>query len=91
MVHLSQETGTSESASRSYNFWSGFGSDIGEVTLITGVIIGLRHINCHVTGCKRVRTHLVPGTPYRACRRHHPGVPTDGPITEDHIREAAGG
>ena len=38
-VHLSQETGTSNSASRAYDFWSGFGSDLGELTLV-GAVVG---------------------------------------------------
>lgn len=88
LIHISQETGTSNASSRAYDFWSGFGSDIGEVTLLGGIIVGLRHINCHVTGCRRIRTHLVPGTPYRACRKHHPGVPTNGPITAERIADA---
>lgn len=58
-----------------YNFWSGFGSDLGEVTLvaaiITPVIVTYRHANCHVKGCPRIGKP-VSGTPYRACHKHHP-------------------
>ncbi len=81
-------TGTVNESGPYYGFFSGFGSDIGEVTLVTGMIVGLRHINCHVTGCKAIRTHIVPNTPYRACRKHHPTVPTDGKITPQHISDA---
>ena len=81
-------TGTVNESGPYYGFWSGFGSDIGEVTLLGGIIVGLRHINCHVTGCRRIRTHPVPDTPYRACRKHHPSVPTNGPITAERIADA---
>jgi hypothetical protein len=37
-----------------YNFWSGFGSDLGEATLVTavgiGVYAGVRKVNCHTKG-----------------------------------------
>lgn len=55
-----------------YNFWSGFGSDLGEVTLL-GAVGGMyyKH-NCHSRGCWRVGKHLVDGTPW--CSRHHQAV-----------------
>ena len=71
-----------------YDAWSGSFSDIGEVTLLGAVIVGIRHINCHVTGCRKIRTHPVPNTPYRACRKHHPTVPSNGPITAQHLEAA---
>jgi hypothetical protein len=65
-----------------YNFWSGFGSDLGEATLISavgiGVYTGARKVNCHTKGCWRIGHHALEGTPYILCRRHHPGVPTEG-------------
>jgi len=73
-----------------YNFWSGFGSDLGEVTLITavsiGVYTGVRKVNCHTKGCWRIGHHPLDGTPYILCRRHHPGVPTHG-ASHQHILE----
>lgn len=54
-----------------YAFWSGFGSDIGEATLVVGAAAVWRHHNCHVKGCARIG-RLVPGTPYLACPKHHP-------------------
>lgn len=51
-----------------YQWWSGLGSD---VFILTGVTVGLRHLNCHVRGCWR-HGHVVHGTSYRACNRHHP-------------------
>lgn len=71
IIHLAQETGTSNGASRAYDFWSGFGSDLGEATLIVGVAAAYRHHNCHVKGCPRLG-RAVDGTPYIACPKHHP-------------------
>jgi hypothetical protein len=65
-----------------YNFWSGFGSDLGEATLISavgiGVYTGVRKVNCHTKGCWRIGHHPLDGTPYILCRHHHPNVPTQG-------------
>lgn len=73
-----------------YNFWSGFGSDLGEATLITavgvGVYTGVRKVNCHTKGCWRIGHHQLEGTPYILCRKHHPMVPTKG-ATHEHILE----
>lgn len=73
-----------------YNFWSGFGSDLGEATLITavgvGVYTGVRKVNCHTKGCWRIGHHMLEGTPYILCRRHHPDVPTRG-ASHEHILE----
>jgi hypothetical protein len=74
-----------------YNFWSGFGADLGEVTLITavalGVYTGVRKVNCHTKGCWRIGHHALEGTPYILCKKHHPHVPTRG-ATHEHILEA---
>ena len=74
-----------------YNFWSGFGSDLGEATLISavgiGVYTGVRKVNCHTKGCWRIGHHVLAGTPYILCRHHHPGVPTRG-ASHTHILEA---
>ncbi|MGO8871884.1 MAG: hypothetical protein ACLQPH_10895 [Acidimicrobiales bacterium] len=71
-----------------YNFWSGFGSDLGEATLITavgvGVYTGVRRVNCHTKGCWRIGHHALDGTPYILCRHHHPAVPTKG-ASHEHI------
>jgi hypothetical protein len=65
-----------------YNFWSGFGSDLGEATLISavgiGVYTGVRKVNCHTKGCWRIGHHPLDGTPYILCRHHHPDVPSNG-------------
>lgn len=69
-----------------YQFWSGIASDIGEVTLIGGLIAIYRSKNCHAHRCWRIGKHHVDGTPYVVCKRHHPDVP-DKP-TADRIARA---
>ena len=87
LIHLSQETGTSDSSSRAYDFWSGFGSDIGEIALIGGVWMGVRKINCHDKGCPRIGHYEVMGTPYKVCRKHHPTMNGER-ITAEHVAAA---
>ena len=55
-----------------YNFWSGFGSDFGEATIIVAVLAWWKHRNCQVKGCWRI--HLVHPTDagHYVCKRHHP-------------------
>jgi hypothetical protein len=69
-----------------YNFWSGFGSDLGEATLVSavciGVYTGVRKVNCHTKGCWRIGHHPLEGTPYILCRHHHPEVPNHGATHE---------
>jgi hypothetical protein len=52
-----------------YNFWSGIGSDLSEITL-AGLIYGAwRKHSCHTKGCWRIGRHQVDGTPW--CNKHH--------------------
>lgn len=53
-----------------YLFWSGFGSDLGEATLLGAFIAAYRHRNCHVKGCWRLG-HPDPEHNFPACRKHH--------------------
>lgn len=87
VVHLSQETGTSSGSSRAYSFWSGFGSDIGELTIVAGLIGIYRAHTCHTNRCWRWAKYPVEGTPYKVCRRCHPIVPDEGPSLA-HIHDA---
>jgi len=71
------------------NFWSGVGSDIGEVALLSGLLAFYRRHTCHVDSprfCWRWAAHPVEGTPFRACRKHHPAVPDK--VTAEHIQAA---
>lgn len=82
-------------ACRGYNFWSGIGSDFGEITLLATAIAALlvvwrfyiNHLTCHVTTCKKPALHHVPGTAFRTCLTHHPEIP-NGEITVEHIHAA---
>ncbi len=69
-----------------YGAWSGWGSDIGEVAILGGVIQLYRKHTCHVDGCWRISKHPVEGTAYSTCRKHHPTVPDR--VTAEHIKAA---
>lgn len=44
----------------------------GDVPLYVGLVMLIRHRNCHVDGCKRfLRTHNDPAVHAPACRDHH--------------------
>lgn len=51
-----------------YQFWSGIGSDLSEVTLFGALMTAYYHHNCHVKGCLRWGKHKVDGSPY--CSKH---------------------
>jgi hypothetical protein len=58
-----------------YNFWSGFGSDLGEATLLSvlvtfGAAWYHKH-NCHTENCWRIGLHSIVGGAYTVCRRCH--------------------
>lgn len=57
-----------------YGFWSGFGSDVAEFSLLGVLVAGLRSRNCHVHRCWRFGHHevTVDGVTYKVCRKHHP-------------------
>lgn len=60
-------TGTGDEAGPWYAFWSGFGSDLGEVTLAGAAFGAYYKHRCH--GCWRIGRHTVDGTPW--CNKHH--------------------
>jgi hypothetical protein len=68
---LSIHTGSlnTPGAPPNYNFWSGFGSDLGEVTLLAAVLGMYHRHNCHAKRCWRIGKHVVDGTPW--CSKHH--------------------
>jgi hypothetical protein len=71
------------------NFWSGFGSCLSEFALLGGLFAFYRRHTCHVDSprfCWRLGVHQVVGTPYRACKKHHPAVPDK--VTAEHIQAA---
>jgi hypothetical protein len=80
--------GVVDEGGKGYAFWSGIGSDIGEVAII-GAVIGMYHRHsCHVDGCWRIGRHPVEGTGFVTCRRHHPTISSDAPLTAEDIAQA---
>jgi hypothetical protein len=72
VIHwLAYWTGLTNGSGPRYLWWSGIGSDIGELALLGGLLSIARHSNCHAKRCWRFGKP-VDGTPYRACHRHHP-------------------
>jgi hypothetical protein len=69
-----------------YLAWSGWGGDLGEVVIIGALWGAYRKHTCHVDGCWRLSRHHVEGTPYIACKKHHPTVPET--VTAEHIADA---
>lgn len=67
-------TGTVNESGPYYGFWSGFGSDLGEITLVTALVMGARHLNCAEKGCWRPG-HPVAASGIRSCHKHHPTHP----------------
>jgi hypothetical protein len=57
-----------------YAFWSGFGSDFGEVTIVVAVIGWWHHVNCVEKGCWR-KGHSDPEHGHPVCSRHSPRLP----------------
>jgi hypothetical protein len=55
-----------------YDAWSGFGSDIGEVAVVGGLVTLVRHQTCEVHRCWRLGRHQTAAQ-HRVCRKHHPG------------------
>lgn len=55
--------------------WGGFLSCLSEVTIIGGLLAIYRKHTCHEPRCWRLARHVVAGTPYIVCRKHHPGLP----------------
>ena len=52
-----------------YNAWSGWVSDLGEVTLIAGMVAAARHINCGHRGCWRPYRHITKDG-HKLCKKH---------------------
>jgi hypothetical protein len=69
-----------------YGFWSGFGSDLGEATLITAVLAAMTHTfrvhNCEVHHCWRIGRHSTAAN-HCVCRKHHPGLSNRAPTAQE--------
>lgn len=65
-----------------YDFHSGFASYLTATGIWSGIFIAYRKHICHVHRCWRISRHLVAGTPYVVCRKHHPAVDS-APTADD--------
>ena len=84
MIHLILHwLGVDNVSGPAYAWYSGAGSDIGELAIVGALLGVLRKHNCHVHGCWRVGRHQVEGTPFIVCHRHRPG----GPVTAADVRK----
>jgi hypothetical protein len=78
-----------------YNFWSGFGSDLGEYAIVASLAGHLalvwRQRTCHrYWWCWRHPHYPLEGTPYMLCRRHHPDdIPSVADAVESYQQEKA--
>jgi hypothetical protein len=81
---LAVHTGTVNEPGGYYGFFSGFGSDLGEIALIGALWAAWHRVNCHTKGCLRIGRQRVEGTTYVVCRKCHP----DGKPTRAHILAA---
>ena len=90
LVWLANLTGADNTTGVWYGFWSGFGSDLGEIAILGALISLYRKHNCHVRHCWRIARHDVAGTQWKTCRKHHPhsyprrSKPTRAEIIADH-------
>lgn len=84
MNWLAHILGVDNVSGRWYGWWSGAGSDVGELAIIGGLATMVRQKNCHVHKCWRLGRHPVEGTPFVVCRKHHP----DDPLTAQDVHAA---
>jgi hypothetical protein len=72
------EVGSCSSGSGAwYGFWSGFGSDLGELTIVAAIALHTKvfwtaHTCRGRWWCWRPGTHRLEGTNYQFCHDHHP-------------------
>jgi hypothetical protein len=73
---LQVHTGTVNEPGPYYGFWSGFGSDLAEFSILgavgTAVYQLIKKYNCHEPGCWRIGNHPAAGGQFLLCYRHHP-------------------
>lgn len=83
---LAVHTGIVDMSGPYYAFWSGFGSDIAEFSLVGAAITAVyqlnRKFNCHQRGCWRIGTHPAAGGQFLLCYRHHPDYQGNKPTHE---------
>lgn len=85
MTWLAHVLGIDDVSGRWYAWWSGAGSDLGELAIVGALFATVRRHTCHVRRCWRLGRHPVAGTTYVVCRRHHP----DDHLTADRLAQHA--
>ena len=70
-----------------YNFWSGIGSDIGEITIVIAVFAWWKHRNCQVKGCWRIHLTNPTEAGHYVCKRHHPAH-EGNQLSADYVKAA---
>ena len=69
-----------------YGFWSGFGSDLAEFSILGAIGAGIYQLvkkyNCHEPGCWRIGNHPAAGGQFHLCYRHHPDFQGKRPTHE---------
>jgi hypothetical protein len=83
MWNLLHTFGIDDTAGRWYAFWSGAGSDLGELAIIGALAGTYRRHTCEVHRCWRLGRHTTAAGQH-VCRRHHP----DGHLTAEAVRKA---
>lgn len=73
--------GLDSASGTAYLAWSGILSDLSELALLGAFWSIIRKHNCHEPHCLRIGTLPVTGTPWHACRKHHPSPPERGHMT----------
>lgn len=77
--------GVDDVSGRWYGWWSGAGSDLGELALVGALAGMLRQHNCEVRRCWRLGRHKTAAG-HKVCRRHHP----DDHLTVQDVHAAHG-
>lgn len=64
--------GVDDVSGRWYAWWSGAGSDLGELAVVGALAAMVRKHNCEVHRCWRIGRHTTAAG-HLVCARHHPG------------------
>jgi hypothetical protein len=83
MYWLLHFLGVDNVSGSAYAWWSGAGSDLGEIAIVGGLASMVRARNCEVRGCWRLGRHATAAG-HKVCRRHHP----DDHLTVEHVTAA---
>lgn len=60
--------GITNASGSAYLFWSGFGADLSELSVLGAAAVFYRHRKC--VSCWRIGKHHVEGTAWTTCHRH---------------------